>query len=56
MDHYTRFRVWHIGRYSDVIDLYGEEKIKAVLSKSRMLPVTGAMAYLFLDLAQKNVA
>lgn len=58
-DDWVIMRVFEYGTLKDifaVIDLYGEEKIKAVLSKSKMPSVTRAMAYLFFDLEQDNVA
>ena len=38
-----------------VIDLYGEPRVKALLSQSKMGRVTRAMAYLFFDLEESRV-
>lgn len=58
-DEWVIMRVFEYGTLNDifdVIDLYGEQKVRAVLSTSKMPPVTRAMAYLFFDLEQSHVA
>lgn len=58
-DDWVIMRVFEYGTLNDIFDvinLYGEQKIRAVLSASKMPPVTRAMAYLFFDLDQYDAA
>jgi hypothetical protein len=58
-DEWVVNRVFEYGTLNDifeVIDLYGESRVKAVLSQSKMGRVTRAMAYLLFDLEESHVA
>lgn len=51
-DDWVIVRVFEYGQVDDifnVIELYGEEKVKAVLSTENLKPVAAVMAYLFLN-------
>jgi hypothetical protein len=52
-DDWVVHRVFEYGTLediSDVIDLYGEQKVKAILMKSELRPLSRAMAFLFLGI------
>jgi hypothetical protein len=58
-DEWVINRVFENGTLDDIfeaIDLYGEPRVKAVLSQSKMGRVTRAMARLLFDLEQSDVA
>jgi hypothetical protein len=56
-DDWVIVRVFEYGEIEDifeVIDLYGVEKIKQVLSKENLKPVAAVMAYLFVGVDRYN--
>jgi hypothetical protein len=56
-DDWVIVRVFEYGEIEDifdVIELYGEDKVRAVLSKEKLKPVASVMAYLFLGVDRYN--
>lgn len=51
-DDWVIVRVFEYGEISDIYDvirLYGEDKVKQVLRREKLKPVSAVMAYLFLN-------
>lgn len=56
-DDWVIVRVFEYGEIEDILDvieLYGEQKIKNVLSKEKLKPVASVMAYLFMGVDPHN--
>ena len=56
-DDWVIIRVFEYGEIEDIFDviqLYGEEKVKEVLNKEKLKPITSVMAYLFLGVDRYN--
>lgn len=56
-DDWVIVRVFEYGEIADifdVIELYGEEKVKDVLSRERLKPTAEVMSYLFLGVDRYN--
>lgn len=52
-DDWVVVRVFEYGEIQDIFDiieLYGEEKVKNILQRERLKPMAAVMAYLFLDI------
>lgn len=57
-DDWVIVRVFEYGEIEDIFDvisLYGEEKVKAVLIKEKLKPMARAMALLFLDIETPKI-
>lgn len=56
-DDWVIVRVFEYGEIEDIFDvinLYGEEKVKAVLINEKLKPIASVMAYLFLGVDRYN--
>jgi hypothetical protein len=56
-DDWAIIRVFEYGQLEDIydaIELFGEQKVREVLSREKLKPVTSVMAYLFLGIDRYN--
>lgn len=56
-DEWAIIRVFEYGEIEDIFDaieLFGEKKVREVLSREKLKPVTAVMAYLFLGIDRYN--
>jgi hypothetical protein len=56
-DDWVIVRIFEYGEIDDIFDviqLYGEEKVRAVLRKEKLKPIASVMAYLFLGIDRYN--